>query len=291
MKPPIFDYVKVSTVEEATAILADSSKEAVVIAGGQSLLPMLNFRLAAPEILVDISGIEALKSLIERDNVVTIGAMTRHVDLGSSPIIARHFPVITKAVTHIAHLAIRNRGTIGGSLCHADPAAELPMMALLLNAELMVAGGKGPRTIAAKDFFQSALETDIQEGELLVSVSLPLLPPNTGWGFEEVSRKSGDFALAAVSAILVVNDGEISEARIAVAGVDETPRRMNGAEAMLRGKMLDDDHLTAVCETIQSEINPETDLQASSNYRRHLIGVLTARVLKDAFAGAGGIFE
>ncbi|MBL4758435.1 MAG: xanthine dehydrogenase family protein subunit M [Rhizobiales bacterium] len=290
MKPPIFDYVKVSTVEDATAILADSSKEAVVIAGGQSLLPMLNFRLAAPDILVDISGIDVLKLLEEREGAVTIGAMARHVDLGSSPIIARHFPVLTEAVTHIAHLAIRNRGTIGGSLCHADPAAELPMMVLLLDAELMIAGVKGPRTIAAKDFFCSALETDIQEGEMLVSINLPLLPPNSGWGFEEVSRKSGDFALAAVCTVLTLNDGMISEIRIAVTGVDDTPRRMDRAEAMLCGKTLDGDLLCEVCDMVQSDINPDTDLQASSDYRRHLVGVLTARVLKDAFARAGGTF-
>ena len=207
MKPAAFDYVVADSVVKAVNVLSEARGEAKIIAGGQSLVPMLNFRLLRPAILVDINRIPDLAFIEETGDTIRIGALTRHHQLEISPVIARHFPVLASAMTHVAHLAIRNRGTIGGSLSHADPAAELPMMAVLLDAGLHVISIKGERTVAASDFFRDALTVDLAEDEIVTEIHLPKLPQNTGWGFEEVARRSGDFALAAVAVTLTVSDG------------------------------------------------------------------------------------
>ena len=233
MKPASFDYIAADSLDTAIAALAAAGADAKIIAGGQSLVPMLNFRLLRPSILVDINRIPGLAFIVETDNDIRIGALTRHHLLEMSPVIARHLPVLSCAMTHVAHLAIRNRGTIGGSLAHGDPAAELPMMALLLDAELHIASASGKRTVAARDFFLDALTVDLAGGDIVTEIALPKLPPQTGWGFEEVARRHGDFALAAVAATLTVSGGAIAQARIALTGVGATALRAAAAEALL----------------------------------------------------------
>jgi len=284
MKPAAFEYIVADSVEMAVASLTQAG-DAKIIAGGQSLVPMLNFRLLRPSVLVDINRIPDLAYVREDGGVIRIGALTRHHRLETSPVIARHFPVLTEAMAHVAHLAIRNRGTIGGSLSHADPAAELPMMALLLDAELRVVSASGARTVAARDFFRDALSVDLAEDEIVTEVVLPKLP-NTGWGFAEVARRSGDFALAAVAATLTLSDGKIARARVAMTGVAPTARRVTEAERLLIGQRLDDGVDSDVIEAVRAATEPPTDLHASAEYRRHLVGVLAGRALAAAWGRA-----
>ncbi|HMK80991.1 MAG TPA: xanthine dehydrogenase family protein subunit M [Xanthobacteraceae bacterium] len=286
MKPAAFDYVVVDSIESAVAALAQAGGEAKLIAGGQSLVPMLNFRLLRPATLVDINRIPDLAYVREEADAVRIGALTRHHALETSPAIARHFPVLAEAMAHVAHLAIRNRGTIGGSLSHADPAAELPMMAMLLDAQLRIVAPAGARTVAARDFFKDALSVDLAADEMLTEVTLPKLPPATGWGFAEVSRRSGDFALAAVAATLTLRGGAIGAARLAMTGVAPTPRRVDAAETMLIGRSLGDATRGDVIEAVRAAAEPQTDLHASADYRRHLVGVLAGRALAAAWQRA-----
>jgi CO/xanthine dehydrogenase FAD-binding subunit len=288
MKPPSFDYVLADTVEDALSTLASLGPDAKILAGGQSLVPMLNFRLLRPTTLVDINRIAGLSSISDEDDKIRIGALTRHHQLETSPIIAQHLPVIAEAMRHVAHLAIRNRGTIGGSLSHADPAAELPMMAVLLDAKLTIAAAAGKRVVPAREFFVDALTTDLRDGELLTEIEIPKLAPQSGWSFAEVSRRGGDFALAAAAAILTLRGGTIADARIAVMGVGKTPLRMPKAETMLAGQTVSPDLLEKAAEAVRAAVEPETDLHASADYRRHLIGVLTQRTLADAWRRAGG---
>ena len=284
MKPPPFDYVVADSVEAAVAALG--AGDAKIIAGGQSLVPMLNFRLLRPSVLVDINRIPDLAYVHEDGEGVRIGALTRHHQLETSPVIARHFPVLTEAMTHVAHLAIRNRGTIGGSLSHADPAAELPMIALLLDAGLRVVSPAGTRTVAARDFFRDTLSVDLAEDEIVTEIVLPKLAPRTGWSFEEAARRSGDFALAAVAVMLTLSAGVIAQARIAMTGVAPTARRVPRAEELLAGTRLDDGVGNDVIEAVRAATEPPTDLHASSDYRRHLVGVLAGRALAAAWRRA-----
>ncbi len=286
MKPPAFDYVAATSVESAVAALAAAGGDAKILAGGQSLVPMLNFRLLRPSVLVDINWVAGLDAIEDAGDAIRIGALTRHFALETSPLVARHFPVVSCAMTHVAHLAIRNRGTIGGSLSHADPAAELPMLALLLDAELHIASTAGPRTIAARDFFLDALTVDLDSDELLTTVVAPKLPPQTGWGFAEVARRQGDFALAAAAATLTVSAGAINEARIALTGVGPVPLRLRDAEALLEGRALDTNLTDRAVAAMRAAIAPPTDLHASSDYRRHLAGALAGRALANAWRRA-----
>ena len=288
MKPAAFDYVVVDSLDKAAAALAAAGSEAKIIAGGQSLVPMLNFRLLRPSILVDINRIGGLAFIKEAENAIRVGALTRHYQLETSPVIARHLPVLACAMTHVAHLAVRNRGTIGGSLAHADPAAELPMMALLLDAEFDITSTSGRRTIAAREFFRDALTVDLTNDEILTEILLPKLPPATGWGFEEVARRAGDFALAAAAATLTLSEGVIAQARIAITGVGPTPKRVAKAEALLAGRRFDNALADKVMETVRASAAPESDLHASSDYRRHLIGVLAVKALAAAWRRAEG---
>jgi CO/xanthine dehydrogenase FAD-binding subunit len=195
-------------------------------------------------------------------------------------------PVLSYAMTHVAHLAIRNRGTVGGSISHADPAAELPMMAVLLDAELDVASATGRRTVAAHDFFIGALTVDLADDAVLTEIVLPKLPPRTGWGFEKVARRRGDFAIAAVAATLTLSGGVIAQARIALTGVGPTSLRVLEAETLLNGRALDPGLTDDVIDAVRSAIEPETDLHASSDYRRHLAGVLAGRAVEAAWRRA-----
>jgi len=286
MKPAAFDYVIADSIDMAVASLADGGGDAKIIAGGQSLVPMLNFRLIRPSVLIDINRIGDLAFIKEAGKKICVGALTRHYQIETSPVIARHLPVLASAMTHVAHLAIRNRGTIGGSLSHADPAAELPMMALLLDAELHIASASGKRTIAARDFFVGALTVDLARDDIVTEIALPKLPPKTGWGFEEVARRSGDFALAAAAATLTLSGGVISQARIALTGVGPTPVRVAQAEELLVGQALEPGLIDRIIDVVRAAIEPETDLHASSDYRRHLASVLVGRAVSAAWRRA-----
>ena len=285
MKPAPFDYIAATSVDMAAAALADGGDDAKIIAGGQSLVPLLNFRLLRPSILIDINRIESLAFISETATDIRVGALTRQYQLETSPVIARHLPVLSCAMTHVAHLAIRNRGTIGGSLAHGDPAAELPMMALLLDAELHIGSVSAARITAARDFFLDALTVDLNAGEIVTEIALPKLPPQTGWGFAEVSRPRGDFALAA-AATLAVAAGAIVEARIALSGIGRTAVRAATAESLLVGHALEPPLVSQAIEAVRAAIEPDTDLHASADYRRHLAGVLTGRALAAAWRRA-----
>lgn len=283
MKPPPFDYLAADCVEAAVQALAGAGGDGKLIAGGQSLMPMLNFRLLRPSILIDINRIPDLAYIRDDGNEICIGPLTRHRMLETSDVIARQFPVLHEAMGYVAHLAIRNRGTIGGSLSHADPAAELPMMSLLLDACLVVQSLSGRRTITARDFFLGALTTALEEGDMLVEVRLPKLPKGIGWAFEEVARRSGDFALASVAVIIDSDGDRISDLRIGMMGIGETPMRALDAERILTGQLYSEATVTAAVEAIRAAVEPNTDLHASAEYRRHLVGVLAQQALARAW--------
>ncbi|MDO8300603.1 xanthine dehydrogenase family protein subunit M [Lacisediminimonas sp.] len=286
MKPSQFNYVRPATLEQAIAALAAAAGEGKIIAGGQSLMPMMNFRLVSPALLIDINRIKELDFLEEQAGGLRIGALTRHHTLETSSLVKRLFPVLSAAMAHVAHLAIRNRGTIGGSISHADPAAELPMMMLLLEARITAVSPRGKRVIDAADFFLAALTSDVQEDEIVTEISLPALPAGAGWAFEEVARRPGDYALAAVGVILTQEQGRAAQVRIGVMGVGDTPMRLPDAEAVLNGQACDEQSLDAVVAAVRNSVQPDGDLHASGDYRRHLVGVLVRRAVKDAWKRA-----
>lgn len=269
-------------------MLARHEGAAKLIAGGQSLMPMLNFRLLAPDVLVDISRLPGLEHIAVHATGLEIGAGVRHCNLMTSPVVVARFPVLAYAMSHVAHRAIRNRGTIGGSLAHGDAAAELPFLMALLGAELAIISPKGERRIAAASFFLAPLTTDLADDEMIVAVHVPYLPDGAGWGFHEVARRSGDFALAGAAAILTMRGDVIAEARLAVLGVDETSRRLPAIEALLIGQAWDESARAAVIQQTRADVHPTSDLQASADYRRHLAGVMAARALDDAWRRAQG---
>jgi len=288
MKPPPFDYVLAESVEDAISALAGAGSDAKIIAGGQSLVPMLNFRLLKPSVLVDVNAISDLSFIKDDGDTVRIGALTRHRRLETSPLIARCFPVMAEAMGYVAHLAIRNRGTIGGSLAHADPAAELPMLALLFDAELHTASSSGGRRITARDFFLGALTVDLAADELVTEIHIPKLPVSSGWGFAEVARRGGDFALAAVATVLSVTDGTITAARIGMMGIGDTPQRATEAETLLVGQRVEPSTLATLSGAVREAVTPNTDAHASADYRRHLVGILAQRTVMAAWQRATG---
>lgn len=289
MKPPAFDYVRPESVAQAIEALAQAGGDGKILAGGQSLMPMLNFRLLRPSVLIDINRIPSLDHIEAASDGVRIGALARHHTLETSPVIRAHFPVVTAAMAHVAHLAIRNRGTIGGSLAHSDPAAELPMLCVLLGAKLTVRNPDGVLTIDAADFHVGALTAALEETDLLEEIMFPYLPPGTGWGFEEVARRLGDFAIVAMGALVKLKDGRVSDARIAATGVGETPLRIAAAEDVLAGAVAADDALlTRVRDAVMDGIDPGSDTHVSGDYRRHVAGALSRRVVSAAFARAQG---
>lgn len=286
MKPAKFDYISPSTVEAAVEALVASNGEGKVLAGGQSLLPLLNFRMARPSVLVDLNRIKGLSYIEDRGDRIAIGAMTRHRELEHSPLIASKLPVISAAMRHVAHLAIRNRGTIGGSLSHADPAAELPMLAAFYEAEISVQGPTGRRKIAPGEFFVDALTNCLEPEEIVVEIEFPILE-HDGWAFEEVARRFGDFALASIAVSIRRGPSGLQAARVAVMGVADTPRRLREAEEQLVAMELDDRTPDRFSAAVVSQVSPNDDLHASADYRRHLLAQLAKRALQAALAMKG----
>jgi CO/xanthine dehydrogenase FAD-binding subunit len=283
MKPPPFEYYRASTVEEAIALLGQHGADAKVLAGGQSLLPMMKFRLARPSVLVDLRWVQDLVYVRQTDGTLTFGAMARLSSLESDQTRAR-CPLLAEAAHHIGHPPIRHQGTVCGSLAHADPAAELPVLALALDAELVAAGPNGSRLIPARDFFVSMLTTSLGPDEILTEARFPVLRPETGWGFSELSRRPGDFALAVAAAMLRVGGaGTIADARIALGAVADRAIRCPEAEAALLGQRGGEEALAEAAVLASESLEPPSDVHASSGYRRHLARVLVERALMQAW--------
>jgi len=288
MKPPIFDYATPATLAEATALLAQYDGEAKVLSGGQSLVPLLNMRLARPAMLVDLARIPGLDYVRADDDGFSIGGMTRQRTVELSPQIQAQHPLLHAGLVLIAHPQNRNQGTIGGSLAHADPAAELPALALALGATFTATGPNGERSIAAADFFLSYLTTSLEPTEILTTVRFPTLPKRTGWSILEVARRHGDFGLAGVVALVgLAPDGRIASARLVLFGVGATPIHAAAAEQMLIGQNGEAPLFAAVGARAAADLEePLSDVHASAEYRRDLARVLTGRALAEATARA-----
>jgi len=272
-------------------MLAEHAGEAKVLAGGQSLVPTMNFRLAAPSILVDLNRIDDLAGIEAMDNgSLRIGAMTRQRTLERSPLVAERAPLISEAMPHIAHSQIRNRGTFGGSLAHADPAAELPALAVALDARIKAQKWDGEmveRWIAASEFFLGVFTTALDFDEMLAQVEIPALPPNTGTAFEEFARRHGDYALAGACAVVTLaDDGTVASSRLVLFSVGDGPVLVASASQALLGNRPTPEAIEAAAEAIQGDIDPQGDIHATAAYRRHLAKVLAKRVLSRAVARA-----
>lgn len=288
MIPPTFDYVRPSTVEEAVAALGEHGEDAKVLAGGQSLMPLLRLRLAYPTALVDVGRVPDLRGIRDDGDALVIGAMTTHHEVVRDPLVTEHCPILAQATSTVADPAVRHRGTLGGALAHADPAGDLPAVALALDAELVAAGPKGRRTIPAAEFFRDYLETALRPGELLVQVRVPKLGPGWGTHYEKFQRVAQAWAIVGVAA-LVRRDGDtVAEARIGLTNMGPTPLRAHRTEEALRGVAVGDAAaLDAACALAAEGSEPPADLSAQPDYRRHLAGVLTRRAVGHALDDAG----
>jgi CO/xanthine dehydrogenase FAD-binding subunit len=288
MKPAKFDYFAPASLEEALELLGQHGPDAKVLAGGQSLMPMMNLRLVRPAVVVDVNRIDGLSGISAADGTITVGALTRQRDLGRSDVIRGAFPAMTEAISHIGHFQIRNRGTIGGSLAHSDPAAEIPALCLALDAEITAASSSGERTIAASDFALGPLTTALEPQEILTQVRLPLLDGHGEWrwGFREVCRRDGDFALVgAVTLLRIDEEGVCRSARITMFGVGDGPARMADAEASLVGRYVDVDARAEAAALVSAAVDPGSDIHASAEYRKEVSAVMARRALEDACAG------
>ena len=284
MKPAPFDYHQARSVAEAVAHLGEYGYEAKILAGGQSLVPAMNFRLARPAVLVDINPLEELDYLHEDGGMLRIGAMVRHVRFERPVTDGPTGRLLTMAAHHVGHLPIRIRGTFGGSLAHADPAAEWCVIALLLDAELATRSPSGGRAIPAAEFFQTVFTTALEPEELLVEARLPKLPSSTQVGFQQFSRRAGDFALAMAAVVLEADDGRIENARIALGGVSDRPLRAYEAEQAMEGAPATDRTFRDAAETAAVEIDAIGDIHGSADYRRDLVRALTRRAFEQAIA-------
>jgi CO/xanthine dehydrogenase FAD-binding subunit len=288
MKPPRFDYHAPQTIDQAVDLLVRYGGDAKVLAGGQSLMPMLNFRLSRPAALVDVNRILALAYVREENGTLAFGAMTRQRTIEFSPLVAQRLPLLREATRWVGHLPIRSRGTIGGSIAHADPSAEYPAVLTALDGEVIVQGPKGRRTLKPGALFETYLTTSLAPDELLVEVRLPTTPAGAGHAFEEFARRHGDFAIVGIAA-LVVRDGErCTSARLASAGAGPVPVRLRAAEEILERDGLSDAAVEAAAARAAELVAPDSDIHASAEYRRHLTRVLTARALRRAIERSEG---
>jgi len=279
MKARNFRYVRPTSLQEAYRMLAEAGGEAVPIAGGQSLLAGLNMRLSSPKVLVDIGNLAELTGQSYADGMVRLGALTRHRDLLSSAIVRAHLPLLAEAAPHIGHIAIRNRGTIGGSLAYADPAAELPACAVALGATLVLGSAKGERQVKAEDFFKGLFETDLRAGELIVEVKFPEVPTGTSTGFAELSRRHGDFALVGVAALAILRAGDIESARIVYFGCVDRARVAVSVSAALSGVAVPLEDASAYAAAIRNDVKPDDTPGLRADTKLHMATVLTRRVL------------
>jgi carbon-monoxide dehydrogenase medium subunit/6-hydroxypseudooxynicotine dehydrogenase subunit alpha len=287
VKPPQFDYHDPRGVDETLALLAEHGEDAKLLAGGQSLVPLLNFRLTYPEHLIDLSRVPELSYVRRQNGVLRIGAMTRQTTLECSPLVGAHWPLLTDALKFVAHAQIRNRGTVGGSVAHADPAAELPVAFVALEARFHVLSRNGRRTIAANDFFITHLTTALEPEELLVEIEVPPLPASTGSAFTEYARRHGDFALGGAAALLTFENGACSRARIALLAAADTPLRPEAAERALEGGPVNDEAAAEAARLAVADIAPTGDIHGSTEYRQYLIEGMVRRAIAQASERAG----
>jgi len=285
MKLPPFDYACPTTLPEAIELLASHDGDAKAIAGGQSLVPMLAFRLAQPTLLVDLRKLADLRGIRISDQGVTLGAMVRWRDIEDDDRLKTAHPLLKAAIAHVAHYQIRNRGTVGGSIAHADPAAEMPGIAITCDAEIAVVGKSGAHIIQAADFFQGALTTALAPDEIIVEIRLPAWPSGRRWGFQEFARRRGDFAMAA-AAVFYDQDarGKARNAHVGVIGVGDRPLRLSAVEDVLNGQSIDEATIAKADAATSAAVDPQDDIHASAAYRRSLVGTMVERALKSASA-------
>lgn len=291
MKPAPFEYLAPDSLEAALDVLARQGGDAKILAGGQSLIPVMNFRLAQPSLLVDLNRISELDFLRRgEDGGLRIGAMTRQRRLERDPLVAEAAPLLREAAPWIAHPQIRNRGTFGGSLSHADPAAELPAVAVALRARLRLRKSGGERWVEASEFFAGLFTTSLEPDEILVEAAIPALPPRTGWAFLEVARRHGDYAQVGVAALVTLGeDGRCREARLVYLSVGDAPVEAREAARLLAGEEISPRAIEAAAEKAsRDEMDPLGDIHATPEFKRHLAGVLTRRALRQAAERAKG---
>jgi carbon-monoxide dehydrogenase medium subunit len=284
MIPAPFDYLAPTTLDEALSALAEHGDDAKILAGGQSLLPVLRMRLNAPEMVIDLGRIDALRGVREDGNELVIGAMTTHTDVGTDPLVAEHAALLARAIEHLADAQVRHRGTFGGALAHADPAGDLGGPALALGASFVIAGSGGTRTVPAADFFEDVFTTALDDDEILTEVRVP---KHTGWGahYEKFVRVSHQWSIVAVAATLRVDGGAIAEAGIGLTNMGSTPIRATAVEQALIGQPATEDVVRRAAQAAADGTNPPTDLNGDADYRRHLASVLTRRAVLAAVGG------
>ena len=286
MKAPKMTYARADSVTQALALLAEHGDGANVLAGGQSLMPTLNMRLSKPDLLIDINRLEDLAGISGEDDAVRIGALTRHAAVQQSPIVAEHLPLIAEAMPHVAHVAVRNRGTFGGSIALADPAAELPACILALGATITVESVRGRRDIAAADFFKGLFETERQPDELLIEIRIPCQHPGTVHAFMELSRRQGDFAIAGVACAAETDGETVTDAKLVYFASEDRPTLAANAVAAIAGKVWADESRSAAMAALSEDLDPMDNLQGSAAFKLHLQRVLTGRVLDQAIERA-----
>jgi len=282
VKPAKFEYHAPASIDEALAILARYNGEARLLAGGQSLVPMMNFRLARPDAVVDLNRIEGLAYVEEEGEVLRIGAMTRQRRLEFDPLVAGKLPLLREALRWVGHLPTRSRGTIGGSIAHADPSAEIPMVLQALEGEVVARGPQGERRVPPQELFQAALTTSLHPLEIITEVRFPAMPAQATCAVEEFARRKGDFAIAAVEVVLLRDGERCTKARLATAGVGPTSIRLHDAEAVLEQKGLSETAVSEAADKAAAQVDPVADLNGSAEYRRHLTGVLAGRAILKA---------
>ena len=282
MKPAKFDYHAPTSLDDAVALLQRYGGDAKILAGGQSLMPLLNFRLSRPAALVDLNRIASLAYIREENGQVRLGAMTRQRTIEFSPVVARRLPLLSEATKWVGHLPIRTRGTIGGSIAHADPSAEYPAVLTALEGEVVARGPKGERVVKAKDLFLTYLTTSLESDEVLSEIRLPVMPVGAGFALEEFARRHGDFAIVAIAALVVPDATRCKQARLATAGAGPVPVRLRAAEEILERDGVTDAAIDAAARRAAELVSPDSDIHASADYRRHLTMVLTRRALKRA---------
>ena len=287
MKPAKFDYFSPTSIDDALRVLERYQGDARALAGGQSLVPMMNFRLATPAAIVDLNRVPGLAGIDDTDGVVRIGAMTRQRQLEFAPLVREKLPLLAEAIRWVGHLPTRTRGTIGGSIANADPAAEIPMVLQALAGEIVARGPQGERRVGVSDLFRGPLTTSLAADEIITEVCFPAMPPSASHAIEEFARRKGDFAIAAIAA-MVLRDGErCVSARLATAGIGPVPIRLRDAEAILEQRGLGEAAINAAAERAGELVEPMTDHNASADYRRHLTAVLTRRAVLKAIRAQG----
>jgi CO/xanthine dehydrogenase FAD-binding subunit len=288
MRPAPFAYAAARSVDDAVKLLTQYGGDAKLIAGGQSLMPLLNFRVATPSYLIDISGLTDLDYIRSLSDGIVIGALTRQRTIELSELVQKRCPLLHEAIRHVGHVQTRNRGTIGGSLAHGDAAAELPAVVVALGGRLVLQSGAGRRTLSAGEFFQTYLTTALKPDEILVAIELDGWSTNAGYSFQELGRRKGDFALVGAAAgIVLTPSGQVARAGLALMGVGPTPVDLNAALTdLFRGRAPSDADLAAIADMVSANIEPESDIHAPADYRRHLAGVLAKRAVSTAIARA-----